>query len=61
LKKDINLNSIRNVVKEEVKSQVDPLKKDIKKIDKKLNDSVDFLDKDYLELKRKVSLYHPSN
>ncbi len=63
-----DLSQIREVIHEEVASEVSPLKKDIdilkknigtlqkdvKKIDKKLDQTINFFDKEHLELKDRV-------
>lgn len=49
-----DLSAIRTVVKEEVKIQIDPLKKDIKKLDEKFIKLFNFLDREILNIKSKV-------
>lgn len=60
-----DLSQIRGVVQEEtrkivqeevapIKKDIETLKKDVKKIDKKLDKTIDFFDKESLELRTRV-------
>lgn len=41
-------------IKEIVKDEIRPVKKDLKKVDKKLDITISLFDKDYLNLKKRV-------
>lgn len=49
-----DLSAIRQIVKGEVKIGIDPVKRDLKKLDKKFDDLFNFLDKDVSQVKRRV-------
>jgi hypothetical protein len=63
-----DLKAIRGIVKEEISSETSPIRKDVtilkknvNRIEKKLDYSIDALDREYLSLKKRVDLYHPSS
>ncbi len=49
-----DLQSIRLIIKEEVISETGPIRKGLKRIEKKFDELFDFLDRKYIEVKKDI-------
>ena len=54
-------DAVEQKVKKALKPDFNRLEKGQKRIEKKLDTSIDFMDKEFLKLKSRVDRYHPTN